>query len=247
MIWARIGELFASAASGVLDLGAEATANLSALLERVRTTFVGDPETRRKVAFSIAMIALSAKMAKADGVVTVDEVAAFERLFDIPEEERRNVARVYDIAKSDVAGFEGYAMQLAALCDSSGPNCPMLQDILDGLFHIAKADGVLHEAELGFLARTAEIFSIDEATFDTIAARHVADDTLGGPSPRAVLGLAVDASAAEAERRYRDLVREAHPDRAIARGLPEEFVAIATERVAAYNDAIASIRAMEAA
>ena len=248
MIWARIEDLIASAATGALELGSAAGATLAQLVETVRTKLAGDPETRRRVAFSIAMIALSAKMAKADGVVTVDEVAAFERLFDIPADERRNVARVYDIAKTDVAGFEGYAMQLAALCDGDEANCPLLIDIVDGLFHIAKADGVLHEAELAFLARTSEIFGITDDRFETIAARHV-DDQLGGegPNPYAVLGVAPDASMADIRRRYRELVSEAHPDRAIARGLPEEFVAIATERIAAYNDAMQRIRSIEAA
>ena len=246
MIWSRIAELIASTAVNVRDLGASAGSTLAGLVESVRTTFVGDPETRRKVAFSIAMIALSAKMAKADGVVTVDEVAAFERLFDIPEGERANVARVYDIAKTDIAGFEGYAVQLASLCDGDSPNCPILQDILDGLFHIAKADGVLHEAELSFLARTAEIFGIDDDVFATIAARHVESEE-GDSSPYAVLGLPPHAPVEEVRRRHRELVREAHPDRAIARGLPEEFVVIATERIAAYNDAKDRIMTMREA
>ena len=244
VIWARIGELFASAASGVRDLGVEASANLSALIESVRTTFVGDPETRRKVAFSIAMIALSAKMAKADGVVTVDEVAAFERIFEVPPGERRNVARIYDLAKGDVAGFEAYAMQLAALCDATAPGCALLEDILDGLFHIAKADGVLHGAEVDFLARVAEIFSLGGDRFDAILARHA---VTGEGDPYAVLGLPHGASVAEARRRWRELVSEHHPDRALARGLPEEFVAIANSRLAAFNEAYERITAAQAA
>ena len=242
VIWKRIGDLVAATGENVRGLGAAAGSALGDVIEAVRTVLAGDPETRRRVAFSIAMIALSAKMAKADGVVTIDEVAAFERLFDVPEDERRNVARVYDIAKSDVAGFEGYAMQLAALCDAGEQDCPLLEDILDGLFHIAKADGVLHEAELAFLARTAEIFSISDSHFDAIAARHVATD---GTDPYAVLGLSHDATYEEARDRHRELVRETHPDRAIARGLPEEFIAIATERLAAYNAAMDAIRVRE--
>ena len=246
VIWSRIEDLYVSATTGIRDLGSAAGATFAGVIEAVRTNFVGDPETRRRVAFSIAMIALSAKMAKADGVVTVDEVAAFERLFEIPDDQRRNVSRVYDLAKTDVAGFEGYAMQLAALCDGDEPNCPLLIDIVDGLFHIAKADGVLHEAELAFLARTAEIFDISDERFATIAARHVADEaTDAAPNPYKVLGVSPNATMAEIRKRYHRLVRDDHPDRAIARGLPEEFVAIATERIAAYNAAMDRIRAAE--
>ena len=234
MIWNRIGEAIGALTGAVGQVGQMAGDALARMTEAVRTAFAGDPETRRRVAFSIAMIALSAKMAKADGVVTVDEVAAFERIFEVPEAERRNVARVYDLAKGDVAGFEAYAVQLAELCEASEPNCPILEDILDGLFHIAKADGVLHEAEVDFLARVAEIFSIDEPRFDAIFARHA---VAGEGDPYAVLGLPPGSTAAEARRRWRELVAEHHPDRAVARGLPEEFVAIATERVAAFNEA----------
>ena len=242
MIWNRIGEAIGALTGAIGQVGQLAGDALSQLTEAVRTAFAGDPETRRRVAFSIAMIALSAKMAKADGIVTSDEVAAFERIFEVPAAERRNVARVYDIAKGDVAGFEVYAAQLAELCDATEPGCALLEDILDGLFHIAKADGVIHEAELAFLARVAEIFSIADERFEAITARHA---VVGEGDPYAVLGLSPGATAAEARRRWRELVVEHHPDRAVARGLPEEFVAIANERVAAFNEAYERIRRSE--
>ena len=247
MIWTTLGDMIATAASAVGEsartFSGAANEALTQLVETVRTVLAGDPETRRQVAFSIAMIALSAKMAKADGVVTHDEVAAFERIFEIPDEERRNVARLYDLAKQDVAGFEGYAMQLADLCDATAPNCPMLQDILDGLFHIAKADGVLHEAELDFLSHIAAIFEIDEAHFQATLARHVA---LGEGDPFTVLGLPPGTDLDSAKRRHRELVAEHHPDRAMARGMPEEFIAIANERLAAFNAAYDQIAAIHA-
>lgn len=211
---------------------------LSGLVEAVRTAFEGDPETRRRVAFSIAMIALSAKMAKADGVVTPDEVVAFEQIFAVPPSERANVGRLYDLAKKDVAGYEVYAGRMARLCGSGEPNCPMLEDILDGLFHIAKADGVVHEREVAFLGRIAEIFAIDEDHFETILARHV---DLGEADPYRVLGLERGVSREAARRRYRELVAEYHPDRLIGRGVPEEFIVIANDRLAAINAAWAKI------
>ncbi|WP_163268060.1 J domain-containing protein [Chelativorans alearense] len=222
-ILVRLSELLTRASGGV-----------SALVEAVRTAFKGDPELRRRVAFSIALIALSAKMAKADGIVTPDEVRAFHEIFSVPREEMRNVARLYDLAKKDVAGFEAYARQMAGLCGSGKPNCAMLEDILDGLFHIAKADGVLHDGEQAFLARVAEIFGISERHYAQIRARHVA---AGEGDPYILLGVGRDAPFQEIRRRYRELVAESHPDRLIARGVPEEFIAIANTRVAAFNAA----------
>ncbi len=227
-IWVRIGDIV-SRVSGTA---------LSNALEMVRTVFEGDPQLRRRIAFSIAMIALSAKMAKADGVVTQDEIRAFRQIFLVPRNEARNVTRLYDIAKQDTAGFEVYAQRLAAMCGSGQPNCAMLEDILDGLFHIAKADGVVHEREVAFLRRISEIFEIDAGHFQSILARHA---ELGDADPYLVLGVARDARFEDIRQRYRQLVRDNHPDRVIARGLPEEFVAIASKRIAAINAAYETI------
>ena len=211
---------------------------LSAVIEAVRTTLTGNPQLRRRVAFSIAMIALSAKMAKADGVVTQDEVRAFQQIFVVPPEHARNVARLFDLAKQDIAGFEAYAEQLAGLCGSGRPDCAMLEDILDGLFHIAAADGVVHERELGFLRRISEIFRISEARFETIVSRHA---VAGEVDPWRVLGLELGAPFDQVRAQYRRMAAENHPDRLIARGVPEEFLAIANRRLAAINAAYETI------
>ncbi|MDQ6433454.1 DnaJ family molecular chaperone [Mesorhizobium sp. LHD-90] len=226
-IWARIGEF-------VIRAGASVGAGAADLAEAVRTVFSGDPELRRRVAFSIAMIALSAKMAKADGIVTQDEVRAFQQIFSVPADEARNVARLYDLAQGTVAGFEAYAEKMAGLCGSGRPNCGMLEDILDGLFHIAKADGLLHEREGLYLRRVAEIFEISDEHYRTILARHIDVDDA---DPYAVLGVERGRPFEEIKRRYRKLVADNHPDRLIARGLPAEFIAIATTRLAAINGA----------
>ena len=133
---------------------------------------LADSEVRRQAAFAIAMIALSAKMAKADGVVTRPEVDAFCRIFTIPPGEEKNVSRVYNLAKRDIAGFEAYARDVARLL---ADDPAMLEAILDGLFDIAKADGAVHERELAYLARVAELFGFDEPAFARIRARHVID------------------------------------------------------------------------
>ncbi len=220
------------------QVGGSAAGALSSMIEAIRTAFEGDPETRRRVAFSVAMIALSAKMAKADGIVTESEVSAFQDIFAFPADEANNVARLYNLAKQDVAGFDSYAARLAGLCSSGDFNCPVLEDILDGLFHIAKADGVVHEKELAFLDSVATIFHIDEEHFARIKARHV---FAGERDPYFLLGLTRDADLATVKKRYRALVAENHPDRMIARGVPEEFLAIANDRAAAINAAYEEI------
>ncbi len=223
-IWAKIGEMLASVTTNAI----------STLVEFVRTFFEGDPQTRQRVAFSIAMIALSAKMAKADGVVTFDEMQAFQQIFEIPDGERANVERLFNLAKQDTAGFEVYAGQIEQLCGSGENNCPALEDILDGLFHIAKADGAIHERELAFLQQTAAIFKLDEKRFEFVLARHGFN---GEPDPYVVLGIKRGTNIDDARKAWRKLVLENHPDVLIGRGMPEEFVAIANERLKVINRA----------
>ena len=123
---------------------------VGAAVSGLRAVLAGlaNSEVRRQAAFAIAMIALSAKMAKADGVVTRPEVDAFCRIFTIPPGEEKNVSRVYNLAKRDIAGFEAYARDVARLF---ADDPAMLEAILDGLFEIAKADGAVHERELAYL------------------------------------------------------------------------------------------------
>lgn len=220
-------------------IGDVAGNTLGRVVEAIRTLFDGDPETRRRVSFSVAIIALSAKMAKADGVVNDAEVRAFQQIFDFPDEEARNVARLYNLARQDVAGYEAYATRLAKLCSGEErANCEILESIIDGLFHIAKADGLIHERELVFLSHIAEIFRISEDHFETIMARHVHKE---GRDPYRVLGVSPEDDFSNIRRRYYKLVAEHHPDKLIARGVPMELHAAANERMAALNAAYAAI------
>ncbi len=225
-VWRWLGE---AAGSGADALGA--------LIEWAGGLFGGasDPATRREVAFSIALIALAAKMAKADGVVTASEIAAFRSIFAMPASEERHVTRLFDLARKDVAGFESYAARIARLY---AENPDALVDVLDGLFVSAEADGAVHEAELVYLEQVAAIFGISGPGFERIAARHVV-----GPEgdPYVILGVDRDWPMSAIRAAYRKLVAENHPDKLIARGLPPDFIVLANDRLAAINGAFERI------
>ncbi len=190
------------------------------------------------VAFTVGVIALAAKMAKADGQVTRVEVDAFKQMFHVPPAEAKNVGRIFDLARQDVAGFEAYAKQIARLFRDR-PS--VLEDLLDGLFRIAMADGIYHPSEDTFLRRVAEIFGFGEHDFLRIKASHLGPD---GADPFTVLGVAHDASEEDIRKAYRRLVKENHPDTLIAQGVPEEMIETATEKIAAINDAYDRISKM---
>ncbi len=226
-IWGKLG----GAAAGFLVAGP-----IGSLAGALAGHVLFDRDDETGVAFTIAVIALGAKMAKADGVVTDEEVEAFERIFRVPPGEAVNVRRVFNLARQDTAGFESYAGQVAR---TFRENPAMLEDILDGLFEIAKADGVLHPGEQAFLERVAEIFGFAPNEFRRIRASHFGPDAA---DPYAILGVAYDASDTEIKRTYRMLVRENHPDSLMARGVPEEFVKLATDKLATINAAFEKIQ-----
>lgn len=196
-----------------------------------------DPLETRRVAFATAVIALGAKLAKADGVVSRVEVQAFKELFDVRDEDVGGIARIFDEARRTPEGFEPYAHQIARLFAYEPA---VLEELLDQLFALAAADGAVQPAELAFLARVATIFGFDQRGFDAIRARYgAAHPRPAEPTPDdyKVLGLARDASDDTIKRTWRRLVREHHPDRLIAKGVPEELIREANARLAAINAA----------
>ncbi|MBU2958659.1 molecular chaperone DjiA [Paracoccus sp. C2R09] len=192
----------------------------------------------RSVAFTIAVIALGAKLAKVDGTVERSEVAAFRRVFIIPRAEEKNAARVFDLARRDVAGYDAWARRIAAMFK---PGDPVLFDVLEGLFVIAVADGDLHEAEIAFLDEVGAIFGITPIQIATIRHRH---DPGAACPPCQMLGIKPDTPLPEARKRWRELLRESHPDRAIGRGLPPEAIRLAEARTRRLNEAWEQFRNM---
>ncbi len=191
---------------------------------------------RGEVAFTVALISLSAKMAVADGIVTADEVAMFRRVVEIPEGEERNVERLFDLARRDIAGFEVHAKRIYTI---AGGDPVFLCDVLEGLFHIAAADSYVHERELAFLERVGELFELDRRRFDRIAGGFV---KRRGSDPYKVLGVSPEASDDEVKRAWRKAVAECHPDLHFAHGLPHEAMAILNDRMASLNSAWEAVR-----
>jgi len=215
-IWTRITEALAALASGE---------GLSAVFDRLRTA----PE--RSVGFTIAVIALSAKMAKADGLVTRDEVTAFREVFQIAAEDEADAARVFNLARQDVAGFEEYAARIQRMFEGEpGTLCVLLE----GLFYIAMADGVYHPKEDAFLTRVAAIFDVKDRDFRALRARFVPE---ARPDPYSILGVNEDTPLDEVRKVWRQMVRDNHPDKIMARGVPQEAVKLAEKRLVYINRA----------
>jgi DnaJ like chaperone protein len=215
-LWIRISDAIAALAKGE---------GLSQVFEHLRQA----PE--KSVGFAIAVIALGAKMAKADGQVTKDEVTAFREVFQIARADESGAARVFNMARTDVAGYRDYARQIHAMF-AEDPNT--LSDLMEGLFHIAMADGFYHPGENEFLQEVSQIFGLKDAEFMALRARFVPD---APKDPFIVLGVRPDMSRDEIRKHWRQLVRETHPDAMMARGVPEEAVRLAEKRMIDINRA----------
>ncbi|OSQ49540.1 TerB family tellurite resistance protein [Thalassospira alkalitolerans] len=197
-------------------------------------SFAGGQDSRQ-IAFATAVVVLSAKMAKVDGVVSRDEIDAFKRVFHIPPGEEKNVGRLFDMARKSSDGFEPYAQQIALLFRGERA---ILEGILEALYQIAMADGQLHPAEKKFLHKVATIFGFADVDFDRV---HHAF-TSPGADPYEQLGLTRDASDDDLKSAHRQLSRENHPDTLIAKGMPPEFVEQANDKMARINAAWDQIR-----
>lgn len=233
-LWSRIAAALAALASGE---------GLGVVFDRLRVA----PE--RSVGFTIAVIALGAKMAKADGEVTLKEVSAFRRIFVIPPEEEVNAARVFNLARQDVAGFDTYAQKISLMFRRTDePLCAddrnVLIDLIEGLFNIALADGRFHPREDSFLAQVATIFGLDDRCYATLRARFVEGTER---DPFDVLGISADADIEAARAAWRQAVKESHPDAMIARGVPREALKLAERRLIAINSAWQEIQQRRAA
>ncbi|MEO9518080.1 MAG: molecular chaperone DjiA [Paracoccaceae bacterium] len=225
-LWSRISEALQALSSGE---------GLAAVFDRLRTP----PE--RSVAFAIAVIALGAKMAKADGHVTRDEVTAFREIFHIAVQDEAGAARVFNLARQDVAGFEEYAARIRNMFEGHPQT---LSDLVEGLFYIAMADGIFHPNENAFLERVCEIFELEDREYRAIRARFVPGEER---DPHDVLGVDPSMPLEDMRKIWRKMVRENHPDAMLSRGVPEEAIRLAEKRMIDINRAweeITSLRTL---
>lgn len=198
----------------------------------------GEPGRIEPAGVTAALIALGAKMAKSDGVVTPDEIEAFKRVFQATPSSNAEIGRFFDLARQTTLGFERYA---AIIARKYRAQPAALEDVMDGLFHIALADGIVTDDEMAFLEKTAEIFGFSDREFSRIRTAHVGR---ASDDPYLILGVDEDISDADLKRAYRRMAAANHPDRLMARGLPVELIGLANHKMAMINRAYAEIKGL---
>lgn len=196
----------------------------------------------RETLFAISVVVLAAKLAKVDGAVKREEIDAFKRSFRIPAENLKEVAQLFDRARESAEGYETFAERLG---ESFADNKAMLEDVLAALFAIARADGAVNQAELGYLKTVHLAFGLDRTAWERAKEGRAGASqgsngtaaTEAAPDAYAMLGLTRAATDDEVRQAWRRLMRENHPDTLASRGVPQEFVQRATQKVAEINAA----------
>ena len=184
----------------------------------------------KQIGFTIGVIVLSAKMAKADGKVTKSEIKAFKEKINVPDNEIKNVARLWDQAKKTTDGFEVYAKQISNLLEK---NSSVLEELLNLLVIIAEADGKITNLEKIYLKEVSNIFGFSEQDFERICSskldKHI--------DPYHTLGVSKDAPLEEIKNKWKTLAMKHHPDRLIAQGIPQDIIETNTYRLKEINNA----------
>jgi len=191
---------------------------------------LSEEKALKQIGFTIGVVVLSAKMAKADGNVTKEEIIAFRKKVDVPINEIKNVGRLWDQARRTTDGFEIYAQQIANLL---GIKSPVLEELLNLLLFIAKADGIISSEEILYLKKVSLIFGFSEKDFERIYSTNMGNQI----NPFQVLGVSEDTPIKEIKSKWKKLAINHHPDRLIAKGMPEDFIEKSTSRLQEINNA----------
>ena len=200
-------------------------------LDKIKTKKKLPEETALKqIGFTIGVIVLSAKMAKADGKVTEDEIRAFKEKINVPDNEIKNVAKLWDQAKKTTDGFQIYARQIANLLEK---NSSVLEELLKLLIIIALADGKITIPEIKYLEKVGNIFGFSKEDFERIYSSKSGVST----DPYQILGVSRDASVDEIKQKWKQLAINHHPDRLISQGIPEDLIHKSTSRLKEINNA----------
>jgi len=189
--------------------------------------------------FAIALIILTAKLAKADGQVSKEELVAVKSKLKIPDHEIDQVGKIFNKAKEDTLGYELYAQQIAQIYRN---NPAVLDEVINILFYIAEADGKVSESEIAMIGDIAKIFGINQSQFEGIRESRKSSDKL---DPYIVLGCSPNDDFTTIRKKYLQLSKEHHPDVLINKGVPQEVIEESKKKMRAINSAFDQIEKLK--
>ncbi len=190
--------------------------------------------------FALSLIVLSAKLSKADGQVSKEELIAIKDKLKIPENEIDNVGKIFNKAKEESSGYEPYAQQIAQIYKN---NLNVLEEVINILFYIAEADGNTSQTELNMIQHTAQIFGLNQSQFNSIRESRKSSEKL---NPYIVLESKPEEDLQTIRKKYLKLSKEHHPDILISKGVPKEVIEESKKKMRAINSAWNKIQKLKA-
>ena len=181
--------------------------------------------------FALSLIVLSAKLSKADGNVSREELVAVKDKLKIPENEIDQVGKIFNKAKEESTGYEPYAQQIAQIYKG---NINVLEEVINILFYIAEADGKVSPSELTMIENISKIFGLTQAQFNSIRESRKGSDKL---NPYIVLESNPDDDLQSIRKKYLKLSKENHPDLLVSKGVPQEVIDESKNKMRAINSA----------
>ena len=186
--------------------------------------------------FAIALIMLTAKLAKADGQVSKEELIAIKNKLKIPDHEIDQVGKIFNKAKEDSLGYEPYAQQIAKIYRK---NPAVLDEVINILFYIAESDGTVSDSELAMIGNIGRIFGLNDSQFDSIRESRKDSDKL---NPYVVLGCNSNDDFKMIRKKYLKLSKEHHPDVLVSKGVPNEVIEQSKKKMRSINSAFDKIK-----
>tara|TARA_B100000579_G_scaffold433642_1_gene452825 strand:+ start:712 stop:1440 length:729 start_codon:yes stop_codon:yes gene_type:complete len=190
--------------------------------------------------FALSLIVLSAKLSKADGQVSKEELVAVRDKLKIPDNEIEQVGKIFNKAKEESTGYEPYAQQVSQIYKN---NLNVLEEVINILFYIAEADGNISQSELNMIQNIAEIFGLNDTQFNSIKESRKSSDKL---NPYIVLGCNPDDNLQNIRKKYLKLSKEHHPDLLISKGVPQEVIEESKKKMRSINSAWDQIQKLKA-
>ena len=181
--------------------------------------------------FALSLIVLSAKLSKADGQVSKEELIAVKDKLKIPENELDQVGKIFNKAKNESAGYEPYAQQIAHIYRG---NLNVLEEVVNILFYIAEADGNISKSEMNMIQDIAKIFGLNENQFNSLKESRKSSDKL---NPYIVLESNPNDDLSDIRKKYIKLSKEHHPDLLLSKGVPNELIEESKKKMRAINSA----------
>jgi len=190
--------------------------------------------------FALSLIVLSAKLSKADGNVSKEELIAVKDKLKIPENEIDSVGKIFNKAKEESSGYEPYAQQITQIYKN---NLNVLEEVINILFYIAEADGNISQSELNMIQHIAQIFGLNQSQFNSIRESRKSSDKL---NPYMVLESKPEENLQTIRKKYLKLSKEHHPDILISKGVPKEVIEESKKKMRAINSAWNQIQKLKA-